>query len=160
MNNLEVTIAQNVDSLKFASNVISSNLEAYQKRGQVNIKKIFDDIYNGKICEFAVFNFLMLKGKGCTPPDLKIYDKMDKSFDCDLMSREKRIHVKSCRSNSDSWVFEKNDPLVTNPTDNDYIFLCKTDKNKVNIIKILKAKDAEYKNPILKHLTTKVCIYN
>jgi hypothetical protein len=158
MGVIEIDIDQYLSSMKFASEVIKTNLDYYKKRNQSNFVKIHEDIAIGKMAEFAVFNLLSSKKRSSTEPDLSVYSK--KSFDADLMCDGNKIHVKSCRKGSLSWVFEKKDPLVTSPDSNDYIALCQyLGGTSFNVFSIIKANDAEFDCPLKKELTSKVCIY-
>lgn len=110
----------------FAENCIKTNLSEYAKRNQDNVKKIFLDIFFGKIAELLVQRYLIEKGKPCTPPDFVIYPPQYKSYDADLQSGEIEIHVKSCIPSDkwgNSWCFQPNDSLVTAPKETDYLAL-------------------------------------
>jgi hypothetical protein len=155
---IEINIDQYLEAQSFTVNVIKTNLEHYASRNQKNFFKIYNDILLGKIAEYAVYNYLKSKGGNVSEVDTQIY--ASKSFDCDLKCDGMNIHIKSCREDGDSWVFQKSDPLVKNPTEKDYIFCCRYKGNKVEIVKIIKGLDAKYLNPRLKNLTSKVCIYN
>ena len=113
-------------SLLFAHNCAKTNLSEYAKRNQENVKKVVQDICNGKIAELLVHRYLIEKGKPCTPPDFVIYPPKYKSYEADLISGSIHIHVKSCIHNdkwSNSWCFQPNDSLVTKPTSNEYLAL-------------------------------------
>ncbi len=89
--------------------------------------KIIADIYLGKMAEYAVWNYLVSQDKFPTEPELAIYSNKRKSYDADLKIGNTKIHVKSCVYNekfSNSWVFRPNDPIVTNPDENDFVILC------------------------------------
>lgn len=138
---------------QFAKDVINSNYDMYSKRNQEDFIKIYNDIVLGKLCELEVSEEL-----GTSYPDLKVYAKGDKTFDADLTMGEFKIHVKSCRKGSvfgESWVFQEEDRLVTEPSKNDVLALCIIDHKQVEFYTI-KAKDAVYRDPIKKSLTKKV----
>lgn len=138
---------------QFAKDCINSNYDMYSKRSQDDFVKIYYDILLGKLCELEVSEEL-----GTSYPDIKVYAKGDKSFDADLTKGEYKIHVKSCRKGSifgESWVFQPEDELVTNPDKNDILALCIADEKKIEFYTI-KATKAVYKEPIKKSLTKKV----
>jgi len=113
-------------SLLFAHNCANTNLSEYAKRNQENVKKIVQDICNGKIAELLVHRYLVEKGKACTPPDFVIYPAHAKSFDADLVCDGINIHVKSCIPSDkwgNSWCFQPNDSLVKSPDTNDWLAL-------------------------------------
>jgi len=113
-------------SLLFAHNCANTILSEYAKRNQENVKKIVQDICNGKIAELLVHRYLVEKGKQCSAPDFVIYPAHYKSFDADLVCEGINIHVKSCIPNdkwSNSWCFQPNDSLVIKPQPNDYLAL-------------------------------------
>lgn len=133
----------------------SSSLDEYNRRGQHDKDKIINDIYNGKIAEFMVYNFFVKKGRSLSSPDLNIYSKKMKSFDADLVIGDVSIHVKSHMSNNIfpvSWMFQKNDPL---PAED---YLCLVVDNSYMYIK--RVSEVEFSEPMKKSLRhTKVCLY-
>jgi len=163
MINLEhVTEYQHQQSLLFAKYSTSSSVDEYGKRNQYNINKIQQDIYNGKVSEFMVYNYLKNVGKSPSSPDLNIYEKKEKSYDADIIVGNANIHVKShCTSSSFpvSWMFQKNDPLVIWKPQ--YNFLCLVVLDKIqNYMFIKDIRDVEFSEPKKESLkSSKVCIY-
>jgi len=107
-------------SFKFANEVIDTNIDKYQKRGQGARDKIIDQIAQGKLAEIAVSKFFSSIGLTVTLPDFKIYSKWEKSYDADLDIQMGKIfypiHVKSISTDSAShfglsWIFQRSDPL-------------------------------------------------
>jgi hypothetical protein len=116
---------------EFAADCAVTNLAAYKRRNQGNIEKITEQILTGKLCEFAVSILL-----GCDEPDLKIYAAKDKSYDADLSSDGRNIHVKGQSRDSASrygvsWSFSVWDKLIKTPDPKDYIALCVIDRTDV-----------------------------
>lgn len=111
----------------FSDEVYKTNKDMYAFRNQNNESKVKSDIYLGKLAEFAVFNYLYLKGKNVSAPDIMIYEADRKSYDADLFIDDKfPIHVKSCvqlQGWGNSWVFQPNDPLVLSPKEDETIAL-------------------------------------
>ena len=108
----------------FMKEVYSTNKEQYEKRNQTNKNKVQSDIYIGKMAEFAVWNYLIKCNKLATFPDIGIYPKNLKSFDADIISKDIKVHVKSCNDIGvfpNSWLFQPNDTLCTFPSDKDFI---------------------------------------
>jgi len=145
----------------FAEYSVITNVNEYQKRNQYNQEKIKKDIYQGKLSEFMVFNFLLNSNKTPYPPDIMVYNKRNKSFDCDLLTTDNvKIHVKSCSNKSrypNSWLFQPQDPLTIVPKENNFIFLTVLDAEKPYTY-IHSAKDVIdwYKPPLKKELNKKV----
>ena len=150
-----ITEYQRLQCELFSRFSFSSSLDEYNRRGQHNSDKIINDIYNGKVAEFMVYNFFIKKGRSVSSPDLNIYSKKMKSFDADLVVGDVNVHVKSHISNNIfpvSWMFQKNDPL---PIED---YLCLVVDNTYMYIK--KVSDVEFSEPMKESLRhTKVCLY-
>jgi hypothetical protein len=133
--------------VQFAHDSIETNLDEYSRRNQNRVHKILNDIIIGKVAEFGVYKYLSQKHK-LEEPDLKIYDKNNKSFDADLKIVGYDIHVKSqsieqAEKYGVSWSFQKEDQLTTNPTKKDVIFLCLV--NDLEVIILNYGKASKYK---------------
>lgn len=155
---------------EFVENSYNSNVDYYAKRNQNDVSKIKHDIYYGKLAEFAVYQYLSITSD-VTKPDTQVYNKYKKSFDADLIIDYRfNLHVKSqhiCFVDKFglSWNFQKEDLLITKPSDNDYVCLCSiVDLSNVRIVAIKKASDLvdKYKEPILEKLKSikKVLYYS
>ena len=146
----------------FSKFSVFSSLEEYKKRNQFDKEKIINDIYNGKVAEFMVYNFLILKQKKPNSPDLNIYEKYNKSYDADLALQGANIHIKSHNVNSNfpiSWVFQKKDPLITKIKDDDFLALVVMNK-EINYMYLKKISEVSFKEPVKESLKeTKLCIY-
>lgn len=108
----------------FAKACYETNKDKYVERNHLDPSKSLKDIYNGKMCEFAVFEYLLLSGKKVSSPDIAIYPYKYKSYDADLIVEGNNLHVKSCVENDsyeNSWLFEPNDCLVYKPSELDYM---------------------------------------
>jgi len=141
----------------FSESCIATNVAEYARRDQSDVNKIAYDIYNGKVAEYMVFNHLLKNGKSATPPDVMIYEKNEKSFDADITSGEIQIHVKSCQADTPfghSWVFQPQDSLVSNPTENDFLALCVIGEE--SYMYLVKAMDMDFNTPIKSNLNKKV----
>jgi hypothetical protein len=129
----------------FSSEVFHTNKDMYASRNQTNENKVRSDIYMGKMAEFAVYNYLISKGKICSAPDVMIYTAKQKSYDADLLINGiAPLHVKSCMVVSgydNSWVFQPNDPLVTSPLEDETIALVSVTSDGVFDCYIVKATD-------------------
>jgi hypothetical protein len=146
----------------FSKFSVFSSLDEYKKRNQLDKEKIINDIYNGKIAEFMVYNFLITRNKKPSSPDLNIYEKYDKSYNADLITDNANIHVKSHNVNGNfpvSWVFQKRDPLLTSTKENDYLALVVMNKD-VNYMYLKNVLEVEFKEPVKESLRdTKSCVY-
>lgn len=146
----------------FSSEVFHTNKDMYASRNQTNENKVRADIYIGKMAEFAVYNYLISKGKNCSAPDVMIYSAKKKSYDADLfINGTAPLHVKSCMEVSgydNSWVFQPNDPLVTTPLEDETIALVTATADGVFDCYIVKAIDMlfMYKPPRKIELNKKV----
>lgn len=115
----------------FADRVISTNISQYEKRKQFDQKKIWNDIFYGKIAEWGVYFIYSERGrKNLDPPDMKIYKAKDKSFDADLKFGLFNLHIKSQTYESsarygDSWIFQAKDPLFESANEYDILVGCR-----------------------------------
>lgn len=149
----------------FAELTYLSNLDEYARRGQNNPDKIKLDIAQGKAAEFAAMYYLIEEGHGkVSIPDTTLHRK--KSFDPDLTTSRYNIHVKSQSQESyskygKSFLFQKKDPLVVNPKDNDRIVtvLC-TGLYIFHVSWLGSPANVKWKQPRVEKLrSTKVAIY-
>lgn len=144
----------------FSHYSFSTNLDEYHTRNQNNVEKIKKDIYNGKLAEFMVFNFLLYHNKNPSPPDIMIYGKKNKNFECDIKTPMVNIHVKSCDATSpypNSWLFQPEDTLTFKPKENDFLFLTVIGNSKpFTYVYSAKNVSSFYKEPIKKTLNKKV----
>jgi hypothetical protein len=152
---------------KFAIESVDTNYDEYSRRNQFDKDKIIFDITTGKIAEYGVCLFLKKMNIGVTKPDIKIYDKNNKSFDADLKTEKYNIHIKSQDYNQsikfgESWMFQKRDKLTTSPSENDLIAFCIVKGNQVYLKKMIQAIKIldKYKAPKKESLRdSKVTIY-
>jgi len=147
--------------LLFAKYCVRTNKAEYDTRGQDNEKKVIRDIYNGKLAEIMVHTVLQSNNMSPSSIDFMIYDKKYKSFDADIVTQNKNIHVKSCMGDNkfpNSWLFQPYDRLVTNPTDHDVIFLVVLNKTNSYGYMIKASSDIVYKKPLASYLD-KAVIY-
>ena len=144
---------------KFAHDVVGTNIDKYRERNQTDVDKIIDDIFVGKLAEYASFKLLTSRGKNVQEPDTQIYSVRKKSFSADLTDGINQYHVKCMKKSTAerfglSWSFQIEDKLVTRPTDNDVLILCEIDGINVDIKTIIKAQKVTYLyvKPVLKKL--------
>lgn len=154
----------------FAGECVETNIDEYKRRRQFNKTKIIGDIKTGKIAECAAFSFFQNNGFNVVEPDFKIYTARKKNFNSDIIAsksnKEWLIHVKSQRIEQSekygiSWMFQKQDKLITKPKSLDVLFLCLVKAHTVDVIGIHKAKDITdiYGEPKLTYLTSKAALY-
>jgi hypothetical protein len=142
--------------------VYQTNKDIYAQRNQNNESKVKNDIYIGKLAEFAVYNYLLSKGKIVSAPDIMIYESKKKSYDADLyINKESPLHVKSCidtGSQYNSWLFQPNDPVTNEPTEDDMISFVVITPEALFYCYIVKASDIldTYREPRNKLLNKKV----
>lgn len=107
----------------FSEEVFKTN-GIYKDRNNSKDSKIKADIYRGKMAEFAVWNYLISLQRQATFPDIAVYPKEMKSYDADIIAGNNKIHVKSFMVGGDmpiSWMFQPNDTLIVNPSDEEFI---------------------------------------
>jgi hypothetical protein len=122
----------------FANNVVSTNIDRYAARNQKDISKIIDDIYIGKLAEYAAYNLLNERSIRVAEPDTEIYSARDKSFSADLCDGKNYYHVKCMKKSTAerfglSWSFQVEDSLIKRPLEQDFIVLCEYDDTLDNI---------------------------
>ena len=157
------TDEQKAQAKRFAQQSVGTSYDYYaNNRGQSDINKIVRDIYIGKCTEFSVYN--LYAEHGCSVPDLDIYDTYGKSYNGDLTIDDMYIHVKSYYPSLwyTSWVFEPSDPLISSPSDKDYLALCDLRHDGSGYAYMIKADKCLhlYKDPVAKRLKDKKkCLY-
>jgi len=161
---VKITNSDKQRSKDFAKASVASSKDYYATRSQTDVSKIEEDIAIGKAVEFAVCRYYQSLGHNVEEPDCKVYKGYGKSYDADLLlnannGKQYNLHIKSCRENSNfpvSWLFQKNDSLVTRPADNDRVCLCTINLNTstVTIIKPIQANKltSVYGEPKLERL--------
>jgi len=148
----------------FTEYVYETSEKMYKSRGSHNESKIKADIFNGRVAECMVFNFLDGDGIKPTSPDFAIYRRKRKSFDADLLAGNELFHVKSCLSESpypNSWLFQKTDPLVRSTDENHRLCLCViTEVGISGYAYFCTLDEIGFRSPIVPHLgRTKLAIY-
>lgn len=139
----------------------------YKRRGGVK----HEDMIVGAMAEMAVFRFLKKNKIKTNEPDFTIHDKTKKSYKADLRSSQSSFHVKgqsgrSAKLYGNSWLMQRNDPLVKESVNNNYIVPCAVDldSNEVWIYGFVSFSTLHYYgcfgecvNPMFRH--SKVAIY-
>lgn len=159
---------------QFADDVIGTNVTHYRRRNQYNPDVIKSQIIQGKIAEWGVYLIYKKNGYFCTKPDMRIYKGRNKSYDPDLtmvIGKGKKkelyyIHVKSQSEDSAekygfSWLFQKKDPLVQKPKEEDICVFCLVHNDfKVEILMEDYAANLNWAKPKLAYIQeTKVAYY-
>jgi len=139
----------------------------YSKRGGFK----YDDLVCGALGELGAFKFLKDKGFKVGKPDFTLHTVKNKSYNADLFDKQGNLFhvkaqtVKSAALYGRSYLFQKNDPIIRNPGDADYVVPCLVDMDNlsVEIYGIIKASDVingylgEPRLPQLRN--TKVAVY-
>lgn len=153
----------------FARKRVKGSKGEYTRRGEADGKKIQQDIMIGAAGELAAFKYLKECGVLVDKPDFKIYDKNAKSFSADIVGKKYKFHVKSQGIESqkrygNSWLLQRTDKVVTDPSEFEYFIFCNVDLPNVQILAIVKCADitnnglyAECKVPRYRH--SKVALY-
>lgn len=125
---------------QFADARCGENQDVYRSRG--GFKR--EDIVVGALAEIAVARYLRKNGFKVNLPDFKIYKRGKKSFNADLTDGERHFHVKGQSLSSayrygNSWLMQRYDPLVKEPTRMHYIVPCEVDtrNNTVTIFGVI-----------------------
>jgi hypothetical protein len=130
----------------FANTRTDQSLSLYQFRGEHRRQKIFADIFYGTLAECAISNIL----PNCSKPDLEIYTVDKKSFSKDLKFKDLNIHVKSQGVDSAnaygiSWIFQRQDPLLTSPSEKDIFALALVYPHlEIKVLGFLKSTEAKF----------------
>ena len=152
----------------FAEQRLSSSEAEYKRRGESKSLKIKQDILTGAMGEWANYKYLADLGIDVCEPDMNIYEKKKKSFSPDLTG-EYNFHIKSQTLKSrgrygPSWLFQRYDKLVTEPSDKDYFIFNCINGREVEIMAIVKCKDITDNNlygqcKVPSYGKTKVALY-
>jgi hypothetical protein len=154
---------------QFAKKQLGTSQGTYAKRGQFFKGVIERQITEGKIAEIAAYKFLRKKKFDVSEPDFNIYKGRQKSYAADLTDNTLNWHCKtqskaSAETHGTSWLFQKTDPIVTDPQPNDFLILTTVAGNLVEVAGIIAAvtikEEKLYRKPNLERLQgTKTCIY-
>jgi hypothetical protein len=128
----------------------SNSVGMYIKKRKANLGKVYSQIRNGKLGEFAARQFLITKlgYPGDVFPDLTIYKVKQKSWDADLLYSKSKIiklpdcNVKTCDLDSaskysESYVFQATDKVFQNPGDSTAAFVLVDPVQKVFCMRAL-----------------------
>lgn len=119
----------------------------YRKRGEQSEEKIKSDILIGAMGEWGVYSYLTEKGLTVDKPDMRILAAKSKSFSADLKSESHELfHVKtqselSASRYGDSWLLQRSDKLLKQPSERDYVVLCSAGLDNIQILAIILMKD-------------------
>lgn len=133
--------------ISFAEKQLETSKGLYAYRGESRVSKMKEDITQGKLAELAAYKYLKKKNYDVNKPDFSIYERVNKSYAPDLMTKcGKRIHVKgqgyvSMVRYGASWLLQKSDALVKNPDENDYILMVTLSGLEANILGVVSALD-------------------
>jgi hypothetical protein len=141
----------------FAENVFHTNAYMYVQVNKRDPKRVREQIYAGKMAEYAVFNFLKDKYDKVSEPDIMIYDAHKKSFSADIIVDDKHMHIKSCTYGTkypNSWLFQPTDKITTSPSELDMLALVIVEPPKNFSCYFVKALDVldMYENPMKEEL--------
>jgi len=148
-------------SIAFADIVFPTNMDMYATRHPgITPRELKRNLAVGKMAEYQVYRYFLRMGKAVSVPDVVVYDIERKSNDPDLYIGEHKIQVKAFRYNSNfapTWVVQKNDEIVTHPTENDWYALVVTGYK--NYFYLVNALDVVYDEMVREDLrSTKTCI--
>ena len=173
--NLEVSVEIEVSQyfynkcVNFANDRIGRSADLYSYRGEKRLHKMVEDIIIGTVGEYGVYKYLKKKQIEVCKPDLKIYENKRKSFAADLFNDDIKIHVKSqgvesAKRYGNSWLMQKRDKVINDPSKNEYFAFTNVDGKRVTILGIVKCSDiikydllGECKVPAYRH--TKIALY-
>ncbi|PAX60198.1 hypothetical protein [Brunnivagina elsteri] len=163
---ISITEQNKQDCREFAEIYADTVGDIYAKdRNQTDIEIIINQAYWAKLAEVAVEREIGRIGVKITEEvDFSIHQRHQKSFDADIKTVNARLHVKSvhCDRAEKSWVFQKTDPVVYEPEEDEILVFCVTYLNYVEIVGACLASDALsfYASPRKDELSaTKECLY-
>lgn len=117
-------------AIEHADNFKASNqILRYTNRNNIPINKAYQDIMRGKLAEYITAHHLhKYYNKELILPDITVYPEhhIKTYYAPDIIHNNLNIHVKSHTINKyyeESYIFQKSDPLIINPKNNDYISL-------------------------------------
>ena len=130
----------------FAITRIKGSENLYRYRGESNRDKMIEDVLIGTLGEWASYLYLQRCGILAPEPDMKIYEKRRKSFTADLQSDQGLFHVKSQGEKSAkryglSWLLQKTDKVIKEPSENEFFIFTQVSVPEVEILGIVSAKD-------------------
>lgn len=136
-----------------------------KNRKQEDKKIIVNQAYWGKLAELAVE--IAIEKIGVTiieGVDFSIHQRHQKSFDADIKTVNARCHVKSVHFDrpEKSWAFQKSDPVVYEPEEDEVLVFCVTHPIYVEIVGACRANEVLkfYAPPRRTELSaTKECLY-
>lgn len=152
---------------EFAKARIDKSANLYAYRGEARIEKMIEDIIFGTVGEWGAYKYLRKCGVHTSKPDMEIYEKQRKSFSADLVNDSFGInfHIKSQSTESksrygSSWLLQRRDKIVSNPSELDYFIFCTVDLPYVTVEGIVRCSDVEYGEcKVPKYRNTKVALY-
>jgi hypothetical protein len=163
---VSITERDKQDCREFAEDYADTVSDIYaQDRNQKDITIIVNQAYWAKLAEVAVEREIQRIGVIITEGvDFSIHQRYRKSFDADIKTVNARLHVKSvhCDRAEKSWVFQKTDPVVYEPENDEILVFCITYPSYVEIVGSCLANDAKnfYAPPRKEELSvTKECLY-
>ncbi|MDJ0733999.1 MAG: hypothetical protein QNJ47_07945 [Nostocaceae cyanobacterium] len=163
---INITEQQKQDCWEFAQIYADTVRNIYAKdRKQEDTKIIVNQAYWAKLAEVAVETAIENTGvKIIDGVDFSIHQRHQKSFDADIKTVNALIHVKSVHFDrkEKSWAFQKSDPVVYEPEQDEVLVFCVTHPTYVEIVGACRATEALefYYRPRKDELSaTKECLY-
>lgn len=155
---------------KFADEQLETSKDLYNYRGEHRLSKMREDIITGKLGEVAAYKYLKQRGYDVNRPDFTIYERANKSFAADLVTKcGKSVHVKSQGYESmmrygASWLLQKSDSLVRKPAEEDHVLMVSIRGLEADVLGVVNARDLYkgglYEEPkVSRYAYTKKAIY-
>jgi hypothetical protein len=146
MTKVTTTEQQRQTCRDFAESYVETVREIYAaERCQGNVGIILNQAYWAKLAEVAVEEEIQRLGIPILHGvDFAIHQRRQKSFDADIKTTHARCHVKSVHHDrpETSWAFQKSDPLVYKPEEQDILVFCVTYPTWVDIVGACRATEA------------------
>ena len=146
---------------EFAHQVTELRKDSYLKKDPTrSIEKMIEHHAIGKMVEFWVHHWFEERGHVVSKPDLSIKGKNDFDADLHVLGKGINLHVKHTKPFFSSWLFDKNDPIVINPSTNDFLVLCTFHSGKhIQVNSVTSAGNNNFFPPIKSHIKDKVGLY-
>lgn len=147
---------------QFAVDVTETTFKLYSRRNpNLTKKKAIHDHFKAKLTEQFVYEYLTKNNYTCSKPDFTQLTKDKKSYDADLciIGTGIEIHVKSCKPELHSVLFERDEVDIMLKKNNQYIVIVEyRSPLEMRILAFRGAKDFQFKPPI-KPMPSKLAIY-
>ena len=145
---------------QFALDVYDKTFEVYRMRDRnLTKEKLLENIYRGKCGEIAAHKYLDRNDKCVSNVDFSIHEQRSHDADLEIIGCGIQVHIKTCKSNLLSRLFEANAPYVCNPTSLDYVLLVVQQSNSEYLVASIRHSASHIYKPTIKPMASKLAVY-